>query len=224
MMSRRVHTSVQVKTRLTFNSLLLFIQSILWRADFVSGSRRGDSPASSGGSVWADRYPPTPALSLVGRGAVEYRAPQVMLHMACSLLRRIKCQLWNHLKDQRSVFLIRPEFGGVPCFYCPRFWNCGHNDLSYLDMGMSWFSHIKGAVKCYRGNQSSWKMYNTSFIEATIVLLSCWIYRHKTKVVFCGPHPVRPRPRALAANGILFWAITKLFSPSSILQEELPDT
>lgn len=56
--------------------------------------------------------PLTPALSLVGRGAVEDQAPQVMLHMACSLLRCIKCQLWNHLKDQRSVFLIRPAFWG----------------------------------------------------------------------------------------------------------------
>lgn len=38
-------------------------------------------------------------------------------------------------------------------------------------------------------------MYNTFFIEATIVLLSCLIYRHNTKVdfwVFCGPLPVRP--------------------------------
>lgn len=69
---------------------------------------------SSGGSVRAGWYPLTSALSLVGRGAPEYRAPQVMLHMACSLLRRIKCQLWNHLKDQRSVFLIRPEFWESP--------------------------------------------------------------------------------------------------------------
>lgn len=38
-------------------------------------------------------YPLTSDLSLVGRRALEYPAPQVMLHMACSLLRRIKCQL-----------------------------------------------------------------------------------------------------------------------------------
>lgn len=64
--------------------------------DFVSAKRENSSPcalASSGGSVRAGWYPLTPALSLVGRGAVEYHAPQVMLHMACSLLRRIKCQL-----------------------------------------------------------------------------------------------------------------------------------
>lgn len=35
----------------------------------------------------------TPALSLEGCGAAEWRSPQVMLHMACSLLRSIKCQL-----------------------------------------------------------------------------------------------------------------------------------
>lgn len=102
------------------------------RVDLVSARTGGRSSSgmpwpSSGGSVGAGWYPLTPALSLVGRGAVEYRAPQVMLHMACSLLRRIKCQLWNHLKDQRSVFLIRPEFWGSSfffCFYCKYVLRC----------------------------------------------------------------------------------------------------
>lgn len=66
------------------------------------------------------------------------------------------------------------------------------------------------------------------FREATIVLLSCLIHRDNTKVefgVFCGPPPREThRPWAPAANGILFRTPTKLFSPSSILQEELPDT
>ena len=42
---------------------------------------------------------------------------------------------------------------------------------------------------------------------------------------FLGPPPRETgRPWASAANGILFWALTKLFSPFLILQEELPDT
>lgn len=121
--------------------------------DLVS-ARRQNSLASSGGSVWADWYPLTPALSLVGRGAVEYRAPQVMLHMACSLLRRIKCQLWNHLKDQRSVFLIRPQFSGSSLvftahpsmFYVASLKSWTKMITYYLDMGMSGFSHLKEAV------------------------------------------------------------------------------
>lgn len=63
------------------------------KVDFVSSRREKSSRMPRPVVVGLCWYPLTPALSLVGRGAVEYRAPQVMLHMACSLLRRIKCQL-----------------------------------------------------------------------------------------------------------------------------------
>jgi len=94
--------------------------------DFVSSRREKSSRMPRQVVVGLCWYPLTPALSLVGRGAVEYRAPQVMLHMACSLLRRIKCQLWNHLKDQRSVFLIRPEFWGSSLFFT------AHSSMFYI--------------------------------------------------------------------------------------------
>lgn len=92
---------------------------------------RPRAPCGSGGSVWAGWYWLTSALSLVGCRVLEYPAPQVVLHMACSLLRSIKCQLRNHKKDQRSVFLIRPEFWETSsfllctdaCLICLKFWS-----------------------------------------------------------------------------------------------------
>lgn len=205
--------------------------------NFASARRENFSPhalAGGGGSVWAGWYPLTPAPSLVGRRAQEYRAPQVTLHMACSLLRRIKCQLWNHLKDQRSVFLIRPEFWESSSFYCaPKFFffflHCMFEIMykmshHFLDMGMSLFSHKK--LQNLKNKSPHYMHYICLLL--TIVPLSCVIYRHNSKVRFWSflwpPPRETHRPQASAANGTLFWAPTKLFSPSSILQEELPDT
>lgn len=144
------------------------------------------------------------ALSLVGRRVVEYLAPQVMLHVACSLLRRIKCQLWNHLKDQGSVFLIRPKFWEeLPLFYSSGFMffnlNCGQNNPVIQ--------------RC---------RIIPVFLVFIFVLLNtkAWIWSFSSGLL-----PVRAADcGASAANGILFWVPTKLFSPSSILQEESPDT
>ena len=89
--------------------------------------RQGTYLVSSGGSVGAGRYPLTPALSLVGRGAVEYRSPQVMLHMACSLLRSIKCQrLKPSERSEVSVFNKATVLGEFPLFfYCaPKYVLC----------------------------------------------------------------------------------------------------
>lgn len=146
---------------------------------------------------------------------MEYRSPQVMLHMACSLLRSIKCQLWNHLKDQRSVFLIRPELWGSSLFFfffkcTPKYVLCCMIEIvggkSYpLSFRYGCFDFPfphKKSRKMLRIQQltvsSPWE--KLILCEATIVLLSHLIYRHNTKVefgVFCGPLPVRPTGHGL---------------------------
>lgn len=141
-------------------------------------------------------------------------------------------------RSEVSVFNNARVLGEFPLFFLLltqvcftlHIWNCGENEPLIFRYGDFLILTRKGSSILFFLNGNwlySVPMKNILHMvcEGTIVLLPCLIYGHNTKVefgVFCGPLPVRPTDQA--ANGILFWAPTKLFSPSSILQEELPDT
>lgn len=129
-------------------------------------------------------------------------------------------------RSKVSVFNKARVLGEFPLFYSTvkGVLNCGQYDP--LIQGCSGFDTQKKQSETeFFLLFTQWSTFNEK--HAAVVFLFCLIHGQNRGIFrfLRLPLPVRSKNHGLfAANGILFWAPTKLFSPSSILQEEPPDT